>query len=1847
MIDMDKCIGQRVEKWKKLLLDFSKRNRLYNFYTTKRTNLEILSPDFGTLYNSVVLKNETLQFPYPVEEEEGEGDGVVCTELESDIIVAEQKSIKEQYKSLAVLRQRAKSSFDEQGIHVLYLIFGLLCWKPHSNSEEEILSPLILVPVQLTCENLSSPFKLELHDSEEVVLNPTLKHKLISDYNVNLPDFDSNNDDLEEYIELIGDKVANLGTIKRSVHMTLLSFLKMSMYEDLNKNEERLRSNPHIRALCGASTSRNEKDSCNFDKFDHDNDTRPHDVFHILDADSSQMDAILAAKRGLSFVLQGPPGTGKSQTIANIISESLADGKKVLFVSEKRAALEVVYKRLKNSGLGDFCFALHDHKANRRQIMGQLQAVMERASDQTPALNVSQLDVLQRKRKELNRYHNDLHTPCSAYDMTVFDAIGRLAKLADVPDVIFDISGVEQLTPDYIEDKCDLLSSLACVIGKRSEDYENNCWRYSIAENLTQTLRHDIDAHLLPMIPRLRSLRADLAVFNSKYENNLPYTANSLTQYEEVLQVASENPGVLSHWIENSFIADLTEDSHKWESIITEIKQKRNDLAAWYSQEFFSIEPAGYLDYLKAGVDYLLGFFKMENLDSFIASLNSLVAEFSSIKEAMDSLFAEAEAVSEALGVDRPQTRKELHRFVDLCELLKNLPAIPVSWFEPSIFTQVKQSTPAYSLKHERLRIIERQIDQNFDAGIYELEHDKLLHRFRTEYNSALKFFKPSYYKDLKEIQAHYKHSSGLRSDQIHNVLNSLKDRTALLNDIDGAFEQLSLYYGSHYSGVDSDWGQIKDIVDSFGKTIEILTNIPDKLKEMLQTGTLPVPELHHFLCSWQNTAPVKLYTRINEVCIEPIEQDKEYKAYSERYGQVLEIASSFLEYYCGIAQLRLQQEQYTRVVQDIEMLKRLLECEKELEDNNETLSRGYGFYYCGLDTDWSSIRTALEYSLKLKKLVQKHDLSSTFIATLCSDSSMSQNCGELLKHVKYEREDITEDLMWFAGMFPSEMKPHFFDNDLLALADYAEVCQLNKQQLEEWIDFRTQRQRCVDAGLGDYVQQVENNKVPTKYIVEAYLKRFYVLWIDAIKKQFPVLDRFRGNLHEELINQFRALDTLQFKIAVKRIQKKLWEGLPDFRVSYSRNDEVAILKRELQKKTRLKALRRLLSEIPNLALALKPCFMMSPLSVSIFLGSEAYNFDLVVFDEASQVHTEDAIGAIMRGKQVVIVGDDKQLPPTSFFRTTMSEDDFDEEAPDEFYDGASFESILTEAKACGFREHSLRWHYRSRQEDLIAFSNMKLYDGRLITFPSTTVKSQDCGVEFVHVADGCYERKKSKGSNPIEAQKVADLVFAHFRKYGKTRSLGVVAFSEAQQSAIEAAIIDYRRKNDMYEQFFNEEVEEAFFIKNLENVQGDERDTIIFSVGYAKDEVGKMYMNFGPLNRAGGERRLNVAVTRAKHNVKLVASILPTDIDLERTKALGVRLLRSYLEFAQQGVDALINEVTYNSQIIDCESPFEESVYDYLTSRGYQVQTQVGCSEYRIDMAVKHPTLNGKFAIGIECDGAAYHSSRTARERDRLRQTVLEDMGWTIYRIWSTDWIKSPESQGAKLEAAIRASFENNTVIPPVRSLAYTSDDEMEVFSEPEPVAAEESTETNQGEPGQRNSSEAQFYGFVDYEYAMLKAHWSRRQAIIHIIGVEQPIHIYELAKRLLPLYNRQKVTGAFRIEVEMELQDGLDLAKIKRDGDFLQFDDFSGLKVRVPSAGATGRDIDYIPTDEIKLAFVKIAQKAYGLPKDELFKITANQFGFKQRGDKIMYALEKVYQTALADKSLIEIEGKVSSDV
>ena len=646
-----------------------------------------------------------------------------------------------------------------------------------------------------------------------------------------------------------------------------------------------------------------------------------------------------------------------------------------------------------------------------------------------------------------------------------------------------------------------------------------------------------------------------------------------------------------------------------------------------------------------------------------------------------------------------------------------------------------------------------------------------------------------------------------------------------------------------------------------------------------------------------------------------------------------------------------------------------LIEIFNNINNKESIFIEYYKFLYKGIFSDWKTIYSALNWIVLFKESISKVEISNSFIKAVCEGNEFIDICKRNKEKLEEIKRLIHFEYIWFISNFDN---PEIFDKtELSNLYFRINDCSKRLFLLEEWIDFSSARKKCLESGLEEFIYIIEQNNISSEFIIPIFKKRFFRLWLDAVLPEFPAVQHFRRKVQKKIIDEFSTLDILQFEIAKARIKSKLISKLPSFEHFTNGFDEISILKREISKQRKIMPIRRLFKNIPNLLLTLKPCLMMSPLSVSLFLETETYKFDIVIFDEASQICTENAIGAILRANQVVIAGDSKQLPPTNFFQTSVSDDDFDTlDEENEFDDSNAYDSILDEANM--LPERTLRWHYRSKHESLIAFSNAKIYKNKLITFPANIEKMKNNGVEYFYVSDGYYDRGGRCG-NIVEAKKVAELVFKHFEEQ-PNRSLGVIAFGEVQQQVIESVIREIRINNPHFEYFFAEDKEEAFFVKNLENVQGDERDTIIFSIGYAKDSMGTFKMNFGPLSKFGGERRLNVAITRAKYNIKLVGSIMPTDIDTDKISSEGPKLLRTYIDFAINGFQVLEREVT-ESDIVEHDSPFEESVYNFLDRKGYKLVTQVGCSGYKIDMAVKHPALSGIYVIGIECDGATYHS--------------------------------------------------------------------------------------------------------------------------------------------------------------------------------------------------------------------------------------------------------------------------------
>ena len=579
--------------------------------------------------------------------------------------------------------------------------------------------------------------------------------------------------------------------------------------------------------------------------------------------------------------------------------------------------------------------------------------------------------------------------------------------------------------------------------------------------------------------------------------------------------------------------------------------------------------------------------------------------------------------------------------------------------------------------------------------------------------------------------------------------------------------------------------------------------------------------------------------------------------------------------------------------------------------------------------------------------------------------------------------------------------------------------------RLKAWTAWRWVRNDALAKGMQSLVEAVEKGALAGNTAEEAFRVNYHRWWLNHAVDNDDVIRKFVPAEHVRTIEDFVKLDEHFMELTQAYVFAKLSQVIPS-RGHIPQGSTWHVLSREIQKKRRHIPVRQLVEKLGSNLFKLTPCVMMSPMSVAQYLPPEGTFFDVVIFDEASQITPWDAIGAIARANQAIVVGDPKQLPPTSFFNRQEDEDN------DSDIDVGDLESILDECMGANLPTYQLKWHYRSRQESLITFSNHNYYRGGLITFPSPA--TADTAVSFHHVRDGLYEKGGNRINQP-EARAVVDSIVARlrcpeFKKTGMT--IGVVTFNQEQQVLIEDLLEKARRDYPEIEPFFAEDNIEAIFVKNIESVQGDERSIIYFSMTYGKDHSGRLSMNFGPLNQDGGPRRLNVAITRARNEMHVYSSMQPEDIDLSRTAAAGVRDMKHFIDFAKRGAKAIGESIERPLGTFD--SPFEEQVAIRLEERGWMVHSQIGVSDFRIDLGVVHPDKAGMYLAGIECDGATYHRSATARDRDFLRQQVLEGLGWKILRIWSTDWWVAPEDCVNHVDQQLRElleSFDEDNEVP------------------------------------------------------------------------------------------------------------------------------------------------------------------------------------------------------------------------
>lgn len=1554
------------EKWCEKLLDTGKRNRLINYKDSKVRTIEIISPDLKNVFDKLT-QNEIVEF-YDVdeyiknldihEEDETIEDGVVINKsvpkiTKQDILEGIKELLEDNqilaYKNgftlskiLTELKKITTMSLSEKGINILYLALGFLNWKEKEYSDFLYSSPLVLIPVKIENDSPKLPFNLVLQD-DEIETNPTLLYKFKNDFGLDLPVFRSEEyeeEDLDKYIKRVKDFAKKHGwSVKEGAVLGTFSFLKLNMYKDLRENEKKMLSNKVINKIINGKNSVEVKVLEDFDideKFKKGEEVKLHNV---VDADSSQLEAIYKAKEGVSFVLQGPPGTGKSQTITNLIAEFLYEGKKVLFVSEKLAALNVVFDKLKKAKLSDFCLELHSNKTNKKDFIKELNRVLNLSKRTVGAEAKIHLEELVRAKAILDNYSNVLYQVQPVIEKTPFQLLGAVAKYQIYPKFEYPIKDLHKKDTKYLKQAVEELQLFSKFKDTVGYDYHKNIW-YGY---------NDV---------------------GSTYESKINLSKNLNVSYD----------------------------------FICELDRIKSELVVLFDNSF-----------------------SIANCKEFFDKLNLLYC-------------------------------------------IAKLDSFDGNYFNKKFVKEIKIRIAKYNSDKKLLKESEGYIAGLFNDEIYDLNIKSYYLRFKNDYISPFRIFNSSYKRDKRIIQQYLSNKKiKLKYNDIVKSLQSVKTVQELKNKI---FDEEDALFAAFKNARDYnkeyDWLSIEKDVNSIYGTLEADIDLLYSMTEKQFNGF-----------------------------------QKSLKGILEEYEKV----SDGKQYLDNLSEFFNANETRLDLLSYVDLKNRIKECIDDIENIDNWLR--------------------------------------------CKDSLES----------------------------------------------------LNK------------------LGLREFVDESIKNKIPRETLSETFKFMFYNQWVYEILQTNKTLHNFSREIQDNAVKVFKEKDKLKFEIEKAEINQVVTQRMPNIWTSNS--GQVSFLIREIEKKRNQRPIRVLMKSIGELIQQLKPVFLMSPLSVSTYLDFDTTKFDVIIFDEASQIFPWDAVGSIARGKQVIVVGDSKQMPPTNFFNAGFIDE---EEGDDDYGDTLDFESILDLCMvSLGYR-HRLNWHYRSRTEDLIAFSNKNFYDGKLITFP-TARKDTDMGVQFYYVEDGVFDRKTK--CNLTEAEKVVELIYEHFKTYPK-RSLGVVAFSVSQQDAIEEIIRRKREKDDSFAEFFDSNKAEPFFVKNLETVQGDERDTIIFSVAYAKGVDGKFIHNFGPLNKKGGERRLNVAITRAKYNVKLVASIKSYDIDLSKTLADGSRLLKEYLECAEHGMDRLGKDLIIDPNA-EPDSDFEIDVYNVLKDNGYEVDMQVGCSGYRIDLGVKHP-LNSDYVLAVECDGATYHSGKTTRDRDRLRQEVLESLGWRFYRIWSTDWFKNREVEIKKLLTVVDKSirkFDNDNNLSSdlygEKSGEKSKDEELLETGKFMNVVKEENKDIK-----------TLFKCYEKYDiYTENLPSFS--SCIKPLVELEGPITEDLLLSKVSVFFDREKVTDIVRYEFNNRIKYIKDIYKVD---DYYITNKNKKIEMRIPKEGEEPRDIMMISNAELSSGLYVIIENNIGINKQDLFQTITNLLGFNRVGNNIQFKLEQALKNLIRTNKVKELD-------
>ena len=1645
-----------LEKIRTRLLDLTNRNRLLNFRHSPASSLRVVDVDVDAVFRRL-LDGEKLSFR-PVPEPEFGTEGAELADGETSEFSPAKPSaydyaaalgwrtsydlspsadsensdvlpVLHYVEGLETLTRKigsaAKTAIEESGTNMLYLVLGFLEWYEDDNSQQPRYAPLLTVPVTLDRNSKGKGFDSTIEFSgDDSATNLSLVERMRRDFGIEIPIVEDG-DSPEKYFSRFGEilEQRKRWKIRRHVTFTLLSFGKLLMYRDLDpKSWPALVNHPLVKELFEGSKS---EFVAHAEEYSIDDPILKKDVpFLILDADSSQHSALIHALRGQNLVIEGPPGTGKSQTITNLIAAAIGNGKTVLFVAEKLAALEVVRRRLDDAGLGMFCLELHSHKTKKHALLNDIEARLKaRGSFREPRELGQHLAVVEDKKRALTQYADLINKRLEPFDATLFEVFWARERYYQELPFSGEIKGHVPDAPQYTRIQFADKENLLSVYAQHLSNVLSVC--------------SSLESHPWAWISKPVSFEAEeqIAELLSKFSEMLGEAQSLVVSLLELAGIALEDNTARLGFASSLYLTELPETHNS--SIDGRLLESFRDLRVRDALRDFTLDVESALaqfDALQSTFDDPSQLLRAEVTQALQNAFEAITAlqlqghtvarlrEVLAVGRNIEAKLTEAQdaltSTQQLLGCETTANVHGIRVFLSCVRLLEGAPLdilhLRATWIEADGASQQLHAAAdeARALRQRREELsatLDVSAAMSGDAGRQLLDHA------RTVEDAG--FLQVWFGKKYKQASRTYRRLvlDGLKAtrERMSRDFRALSEHCRKCEEFEN--RQLNREtFGSQFRGVETDWDSLLAIV---AWCEEVFTALPEheptatQLRELLFEGRAErLKGLQASLA--QQSENVKILEEIRDA-IPGFREAIGFQAPSSCSLQELleklhsrnSKVSEALEF-LSLTGVR-DTEPIDRVPDWLVSAAAYKACVSRILAN-QLAHDLIGAKFKGTETDVGPVKDALSFTENVVQSTLPHNavewiLSCDYSARIeqlrSSLTRISSCCAEL---VRIDRE-IDAVVGAPCGVLDEE-------GPLGVMKQRAERALSRREEMPHWVNFLRVRNDIQEAGLGKLTGLAEAKTIQAQHLVPAFRFLFYNSLSRSVLAEYPSLYQFDRVTQERVRQQFAHSDKESIRLHSEQLasaidRRDVPRGQSRGPVGYW--TDLALITHEISKQKRHIPIRQLVRRSGHALQALKPCFMMGPLSVAQYLAPGDLQFDLIVMDEASQLKPEDAVGAIARGGQIVIVGDPKQLPPTSFFQKLSidPEENAEDQGTTVVEEG---ESILDVASSLYQPVRRLRWHYRSRHHSLIAFSNREFYNGDLIIFPSSYHDDVDLGVKYHSISNGVFESRR----NAPEAARVVEAVLEHMEKRPE-ESLGVVTLNLEQRELIEE-LLDKRLRTDPFAATYQERMNngtEPFFVKNLENVQGDERDVMFVSVTYGPDAKGNLFQRFGPINGPNGHRRLNVLFTRAKKRTEVFSSLDPDNIHASAASSWGLRSLKGYLTFARTGV--------LDSPETDTAQPtndFENSVSSVLKGKNFRVVPQVGVAGFFIDLAVTHPSKPGKFILGIECDGASYHSGRSARDRDRLRQEILEKLGWKIYRIWSTDWFKNRTSEIKRL---------------------------------------------------------------------------------------------------------------------------------------------------------------------------------------------------------------------------------------